>query len=234
MSAIQYLDWDSQQLNCTSGQVTDQRLVPNRQALQQFDFVHVRIAQNALDTIGRFQDIGFRYITNDFRLEKDPLNASVTAYEDICVTVLNKQQPTFRIDGFQMDGSRLVIDPVIRMRLRSDFWDRMIWNHCLKYCDFAHCALSRKNELVGVISGFERHDCLEMFLVAVHPQYQNRKIGSALVFSVENDAIKKNKKIQTSVVVHNIGALNFYGRHGYRFRAGETILHYTNLDNGPD
>jgi dTDP-4-amino-4,6-dideoxy-D-galactose acyltransferase len=62
----------------------------------------------------------------------------------------------------------------------------------------------------------------------VHPLFRGAGVGRALLETAEAYAFDHGKKLTTSVVAHNLGAMNFYLRNGFIFKRAYVILHYSN------
>lgn len=228
MPGIEQLAWDSEVLSARVGRVEDAEQVPSVSELAGFDFVHVRVPQENHGLIWRYQAAGFRFVTVDYTLDKtavpSPAQPSIAGYQ---LETVSHEEPTFEVEGFEMEGSRLELDPQLRRRLPARFWDDMIRNHCRSFADRVWCAVDANRRLAGCITGFERPHHLELFLVIVHPGHKGRGLGRVLLQAAEAEARRLGKRLSTNVVGHNLAAMNFYFRHGFSVTEGEAVLHYS-------
>ncbi|MGY8814412.1 MAG: GNAT family N-acetyltransferase [Gammaproteobacteria bacterium] len=231
MSLITNLPWDTQVLGNKAGKVAVPENIPAKEECSLYNFIHVRIPQTKVELCWEYQSIGYRYVALDFQLTNEP----ISGYEDSTVfnssiKKIKKSLPFFEIDGFNIEGSRLMIDPVLKKRLDKNIWDKMIYDHCLDFADFCICYIDKNNMLRGFISCFERKEEIEIFLCVVHPQHQNIGIGSSLFKYLKNYAYTQQKKITTNVLSVNTGAINFYHKQGFIINNAHIIMHYSNLN----
>ena len=78
--------------------------------------------------------------------------------------------------------------------------------------------------LIGMISVSEEPESVFLRRIAIHPEWQNRGIGSMLVEQVICDT--REKGLPTTLQVLKVNpALHFYGRRGFRV-TGETETHF--------
>lgn len=224
MPKIVELAWDSSVLGGRAGRIDDLTQPIDMRDLVGFDVVHARVPQSDLAIIWRLEALGFRFVTLDYGMKKLPTpNAPVQ--RDFRLVRLSREESAFPIEGFQVQGSRFHLDPRLRARIPPGFWDAMIRNHCREFADFVVAAVSKEGALIGCVTCFETPTAIDMFLVAVHPDHQGRGIGRDLLLGVEAEAVARGKVLTTSVVSHNLGAMNFYLRNGFIYSDAYTVLH---------
>jgi GNAT superfamily N-acetyltransferase len=231
MSIITDLSWDSKVFGVRTGRVYDYRHVPGLKDLHGYTYVDVRIPQESVNIVWDYQKIGFRFITLDYSLEKTPVysqNAPANGYD---VFLIRKQHPNFRVSGFRLQGSRLVIDPELNRHLNHDFWDNMVKEHCRDFADFCLCAVDSRDRLIGFVSCHDKTGALDMFLVLVLPDLISLGVGKTLIQAAESRALAEGKKLTTSVVANNLKAMNFYFRNGFIATQANVVLHYSSASS---
>ncbi|MNK65811.1 TDP-fucosamine acetyltransferase [compost metagenome] len=224
MPGIVELAWDSTILGGKAGRLDDFKLTDSALELTNFDFVHARVPQSDVSTIWRLEAAGFRFVTVDYALKKSATRTSADS-RGFQVIRYCREEPGVTIAGFEVQGSRFHIDPRLRSRIPTDFWDAMIRNHCREFADFVIGAVDESGSLLACVTCFETADAIDMFLVAVHPNHQGRGIGRELLVAVEAEAVSRGKILTTSVVSQNLGAMNFYLRNGFAFSEAFAVLH---------
>ncbi len=228
MSRLIDLEWDSHIFGGKTGRIDDYSQVPDSLELSAYKYAHVRIPQEEVELVWQYQQIGFRYITLDYSLEKNPIYSKPASPGNYNIVFIQKQQPNFQVSGFKLLGSRLVIDPELNQHLNENFWDETIQEHCRYFADFALCAVNQDNRLIGFISCFDQADAIDIFLVVVHPDFRRAGVGKTLVATAEARAYAAGKKLTISVVANNNEAMNFYFRNGFVARRAYVIMHYSN------
>jgi ribosomal-protein-alanine N-acetyltransferase len=83
----------------------------------------------------------------------------------------------------------------------------------------------QSNRLVGCISCFLNKSELELFLIAVHPDFRNQGIGGAMLEYVSTKAIEHGWSLSTQVLASNVIAMNLYTKYGFKVDGGEAVLH---------
>ena len=226
---ISVLEWDSLFFGGRTGIVTDCCRVPGYVELTRYKFVHVRIPQDKSELVWKYQGIGFRYITVDYVLEKALFDEPKTVKHGGAYTLyfLHREQPFFLIKGFDVSGSRMLIDPELSQHIDENFWDERIKEHCNEFADFVLCAVNNENKLIGFISCFEKQESINMFLVVVHPMFKRIGIGKTLIKALELFAYKAGKKLTTSVVSNNLDAMNFYFLQGFVVVQAYIVMHFS-------
>jgi ribosomal protein S18 acetylase RimI-like enzyme len=219
------LEWDSEVFKCRVGRVDCIETPPGESELAQFDHVHVRIPQHRIDLVSKYEALGFEFITLDFELTKRAV-INPLKQQDYEIVTLAKNLPSWKIHGFNVTGSRLEIDPELKRRIPDRFWDTVLQNHCKEFAHFCICAV-QNNTLLGMISCFEHNVNVDLFLVVVHGDHQNKRIGTQLLKYAESLAAEKKKELTTSVLSQNIPAMNFYLRNGFTIRDTLVTLHYS-------
>ena len=228
MHSLVPLKWDSDMFGSPVAKVADYRTLPTIKELSQFKFIHVRIPQDQISSAAQYQGIGFKFILLDNILEKIPNPSSSTSEETHQIVRISKQSPAFGIKGFNVSGSRLSVDPELSKRLKNNYWDEVIYQHCSEYADFALCALESSKDLVGFTSCFDHSDSIDIFLLAVRPDYTQHGLGTALIKHLENTAHSAGKMLTTSVVSPNYDAINFYFKQGFQLQTAFIVMHYSN------
>lgn len=228
MPNVIQLQWDSRIFRCRVGKVSDYNNIPSYEELSSFKFAHVRIPQDQITIASKYEELGFRYILVDYLFEKTPVQSKPDYTSSSDIVLLTKERPSFHINGFKIGGSRLSIDPGLSSRLKDNFWDEVIYEHCSEYADFALCALTAQRNLIGFASCFNAPNAIDMFLLIVHPHYRHNGIGTALINHAENLAYKDGKNLTTSVVSSNYDAINFYFKNGFKIRTGYIVMHFSN------
>lgn len=199
---------------------------PDTDDLDDFQFVYTRIPQNNLEAIHGFEGLGFKFIALDFSLERAIPSESLGFERSTQIRMVRKSPLAAMVHGFEVAGSRLSLDPVLRQRLPDGIWDRMIVEHAESYADMAFCAV-REGRLVGFASCFEHQDALEIFLLAVHPEVRRQGIGADLLRHVADHARETGQRLRTEVVSANIEGFRFYLQNGFLPTGAEAVLHYT-------
>ncbi len=226
---IQWLAWDTRMLGVSAGRLLPTSGVFNVEPdeLNAYDLILARVSQRNIDEIGRLESLGFRYIGQDIELERPNTSLSVSSNDSICLSIrhLHHVSPDFDIQGFVIDDSRFMLDPVCNALLDYGFWDRVFVEHCESFADVVVCAIDENNRLSGFISCLNKDDCIEMFLVAVHPKYQGCGVGAILMREVINMAYQDGLPVRTSAMASNIRALNFYLKNNFVIKSGEVVLH---------
>lgn len=220
------MSWDSKVLNLQAGQALDNFSLQEIE-LDQFDMVLARIPMHENEKIAHCQKYGFDFIALDLSLAANTLCFSdVTCTPDYSLVWQSRKLPDFVIKGFNITDSRLMLDARCRERLAADFWDSVVNEHCTDYADMVACALDKNGErLLGFISCLLHGGTLDLFLVAVLPEFQGQRIGSALLNYVGETAKARGWALSTQVLASNVRALNFYMQHGFVVSGGEVVLH---------
>jgi len=222
MPALEALVWDSEQLNIRVARVNDVS-VPPAEALDAYDLVLAKIPQEDTQTMQRMQAAGFRLIGMELNLRCDAAQ-NIAPANTYNILRVRKEKPAFAIQGFYIRDSRLMLDAACKKRLPADFWDRLIYNHCAHYADTVLCAVEN-NKLIGFISCIDSHNALDLFMVGVHPDYQRKGVGCALIQAVGALAKERGLPMATCVFAHNTQAIAFYEKHGFRIADGYNVMH---------
>ena len=227
---ISPLEWDSHKLGISVGKLTSENLGPacyTKEKLDLYDLVLARIAEQNSSQVEQFENAGFRFIGLDITLQSKTLLPSkpTKASDKLIISSLERSKPNFTINGFQINDSRLMLDERCKRRLPVNFWDDVILEHCEEFADVVVYATDEQSNLAGFISCIKKSHCLEMFLVAVHPDYQSSGLGSALVNKVKEITQKLKLPLTTSVMSSNIKAFNFYLKHHFFITGSEVVMH---------
>lgn len=225
MSLIKPLDWDSHLLGVPVGRLNDCECEPTLQNLQAYGLVLARVPQQRNDMAARLQTLGFRYIGLDLQLVAEPDEQVVAGDVGWNICRVSRCIPDFRISGFHIADSRLMLDPACRARLPMDFWDRLAYEHCTEFAETVICAVDTNNHLAGFVSCLMRSSHLDLFMVAVHPAHQGEGMGGALLRSAAALAREQGLMLSTSVMANNVRGFNFYIRHNYLVEGGEIVMH---------
>jgi ribosomal protein S18 acetylase RimI-like enzyme len=78
---------------------------------------------------------------------------------------------------------------------------------------------------VGMIQVFDSEDALQIGELQIHPEHQNRGVGSRLLEEVRTGAHRRGKAVRLSVGKKNDGAFRLYRRLGFRLDY-ETDTHF--------
>lgn len=221
------MQWDSQQLGLPVGKLIDFAADCTDHSLANYGLVFARVPQQDQKVVARLQAWGFRYIGLDLHLVAKP-DESVHTNDDTRWQIrrISRCIPNFQINGFHIEGSRMMLDPDCRVRLSMDFWDRLIYEHCTEFSDIVICAVNTYNHLIGFVSCLIRPLCLDLFMVAVHPAYQSGGLGGVLLRDAAALARERGLGLSTSVMISNVRGFNFYIRHNYLVESGEIVMHH--------
>jgi GNAT superfamily N-acetyltransferase len=225
VSLIETLPWDSQQLGLSVGRLVDFDFNCTDYSLEDYGLVLARVPQQKQVAVARLQTCGFIYIGVDLRLVVKPYETKQINDTRWQVRRVSRSIPDFRISGFHIEYSRLMLDSACRSRLPSDFWDRMVYEHCTEFADIVIYAVDKNNDLAGFASCLMRKAHLDLFLVAVHSAYQGGGLGRALLIEAEELARERGLKLSTSVMASNVHGFNFYIRNNFLVESGEVIMH---------
>lgn len=218
MPAITPSPWDSEQLGIKAGHVHDiTRVTPDM--LDAYDMLLAKLPQPSPDLA---HSLGFEVIGTEINLQR-AADTPLPSAEKTTHTIrqLRKETPNFSINGFHIADSRFMLDVQCAKRLPSDFWDRMIANHCSSYAYLVLCAVSEQT-LAGFISCIRHEHSLDLFMVGVHPDHQRQGIGSALMQEACKIADEENLTLTTTCFQRNIVAMHFY-KH-YQFTPAQSII----------
>lgn len=228
---ISPVEWDSHKLGVRVGKLISENLGAACYAkdnLDLYDLVLARIAEhNNIAQVEQLENAGFRFIGLDITLQSKKILPvkTINPSGKMIISSLERSKPNFTINGFQIKDSRLMLDRRCKNRLSANFWDDVILEHCEEFADVVVYATDQKSNLSGFISCIQKSDCIEMFLVAVHPDYQGSGLGSALVHKVKEIAAKLKLPLRTSVMSSNIQAFNFYLKHDFFITGSEVVMH---------
>lgn len=220
------MSWDADVLGARVARVADVARMPPASEMDAYDLVVARLPMEWDEGRERYQEAGFGFVTLDVNMSAQPAAADGLGADVFPLIWVSKTQPTFTIEGFQIEDSRLMRDSRCRARLPDGFWDKVIEEHCASYSDRVACALSQdRSRLVGVVSCFEAHGALELFLIAVHPEYQSRGVGKQLMAFVNNTALSEGLSLKTQVLATNTRAMNFYLKQRFLVDSGDLVMH---------
>jgi len=84
--------------------------------------------------------------------------------------------------------------------------------------DFFVIEKSKDNEIIGLVAfGLYSLHIGHIMILAVHPNYQNKGIGTLLLEKVVNDLQKQHvRNIRLEVRTTNLNAIKFYEKHNFR------------------
>lgn len=191
-----------------------------------YALVLARVPRQNHRIAARLEDRGFRYIGLDLRLVAEPDEQAHTGdHSRWQIRRVSHSVPDFRIDGFHIEDSRLMLDPACRVRLPADFWDRLCYEHCAEFADVVICAVDMHDNLAGFVSCLIRPPYLDLFMVAVHPSHQGGGLGGVLLNDAAAFARERGLGLSTSVMTGNVRGFNFYIKHNYLVDDGEIIMH---------
>ncbi len=226
MSCLELMSWDASVLGARVARVLDVVCMPSENDMDAFDLTVAKLPMEWDEGRERYQEAGFDFVTLDVNMSAHPLAANAVGEDAIPLVWVSKTQPTFAIEGFQIDDSRLMRDSRCRERLRAGFWDKVIGEHCASYSDRVACALSAdRSRLIGVMSCFDAGSALELFLIAVHPEYQAIGVGKQLMAFVSNTALREGRSLKTQVLATNVRAVNFYLKQKFLVESGNVVMH---------
>ncbi len=225
MSCLELMSWDADVLGARVARVSDVARVPSANEMDAYDLVVARLPMEWDESREGYQKAGFSFVTLDVNMSAQPA-ASEQAANAFPLVWVSKTPPAFAIDGFHIEDSRLMRDSRCRARLPDGFWDKVIEEHCASYSDRVACALSPdRSRLVGLVSCFEEHCALQLFLIAVHPEYQSLGVGNQLMAFVNNTALSEGLSLKTQVLATNTRAMNFYLKQGFLVDSGDLVMH---------
>lgn len=210
-----------------AGRVAHVQRVPPPAELLGFDIVVARLPHEDLALAAAYESAGFRFVTVDFAVSKAVPEPAAGAHPEFVLRVLSKQAADFPVSGFFIEGSRLSLDPYLRARMPTGFWDQMIENHCSEFADWTLCALDQSGALAGFVSCLDSASRLDMFLFAVHPRHAGHGCGRLMMGEMQRLAAKAGKVLASNVVSSNYRALNFYAVSGFRVDAGDVVMHFS-------
>ena len=126
--------------------------------------------------------------------------------------------------------SRFTIDPNFnseKTRLVYVDWTKNSFNKQDKY----FVTYEVNNERVGFIVFSFNQDIATVELVAVHTDYQNKRVGRAMITELERFIYEERKDIsliRVGTQSENEAAIRFYQKRGFRVVKLNTIYHYWN------
>lgn len=226
MPVIDPVPWDSRKLGLPVGKLVDFTADCIDQSRADYGLVFARVPQHNQEAIAKLQTCDFRYVGLDLRLVADP--GALERVDDVRWQIrrISHCVPNFKIKGFHIEDSRLMLDPACRERLAVDFWDCLIHEHCSEFADTVICAVDTNNHLLGFISCLMRPPHLDLFMVAVQPLHQGRGLGGALLRNAAVLARERGLGLSASVMASNVRGFNFYIRHNFVVEDGEVIMHH--------
>jgi GNAT superfamily N-acetyltransferase len=217
--------WDAEILGVRVARVSDVVHVPSSSEMDAYDLIVAKLPMEWTEGREIYQRAGFEFVNLDFNMSAQPL-AAENGTNSLPLVWLSKTKPSFVINGFHIEDSRMMLDSSCRARLPNRFWDKVIEEHCASYADGVACVLSRDNKhLVGLISCFGDQSSLDLFLIAVHPEYQSLGVGNQLMAFVGNKALTDGLSLKTQVLATNTRAMNFYSKWGFRIDSGDLVMH---------
>lgn len=222
---IELLAWDSQMLGVKVGKLVGEMEGAD---FDDYDLIVARKLQQEHASIVKLEQQGFRYVGLDVALLRSglvPPPVFVPTALGWQIKQCRRSLPEFSIAGFRIDDSRFMLDDRCRECLPADFWDQVIGDHCQEFADVVVCATDERQRLGAFISCLHKQQSLDMFLVATHPDCQNRGLGTRLVYEVVNLAEQLQLPVTTSVMASNVRAFNFYLQHQFTVASAEVILH---------
>ena len=225
MPVIQPMPWDSRQLGLPVGRLVDFNADCMDQSLAEYGLLFARVPQHNQEAIAKLQTCDFRYIGLDLCLVAEPDELEWADDARWQIRRVSHCEPDFKISGFHIEDSRLMLDPVCRERLPTDFWDSLLYEHCSEFADTVICGVDANNHLAGFISCFIRPEHLDLFMVAVHPAHQGSGLGGALLGNAAALARERGLGLSTSVMASNVRGFNFYVRHNFTLEDGEVVMH---------
>lgn len=220
------MPWDSKVLGLNVGRVIG-KLPLSQEELDSYDMILARIPIRNAENIEYYQRSGFYFIALDLSMSATQPNMNANLENNKYSIFWHSQSaPNFLIEGFNVDDSRLMLDKHCCYRLEKNFWDTVIIEHCTDYADMVVCVVDKQsNRLVGCISCFLNKSELELFLIAVHPDFRNQGIGGAMLEYVSTKAIEHGWSLSTQVLASNVIAMNLYTKYGFKVDGGEAVLH---------
>lgn len=225
---IQAMGWDARVLGLAAGQLLPENdFLVGSDELDAYDLVHVRVPQVQLERVQKLESLGFRYIGLDVELERTQAvkaNSPTDAVE-WRIQHVQHSDTDFEIQGFIIEDSRLMLDARCKERLVANFWDGVVREHCENFADTVICAIDGHNRLCGLISCIHQPDHIQMFLVAVHPDVQNRGLGGLLVQEAASMADQQQIRLRTNVMASNTLGFNFYLKQNFQVNGAEIIMH---------
>ena len=225
---IQAMGWDARVLGLAAGQLLPENdFLVGSDELDAYDLVHVRVPQVQLERVQKLESLGFRYIGLDVELERTQAvkaNSPTDAVE-WRIQHVQHSDTDFEIQGFIIEDSRLMLDARCKERLVANFWDGVVREHCENFADTVICAIDGHNRLCGLISCIHQPDHIHMFLVAVHPDVQNRGLGGLLVQEAASMADQQQIRLRTNVMASNTLGFNFYLKQNFQVNGAEIIMH---------
>lgn len=225
MPVIQPMPWDSRKLGLPVGRLMDLSSGWTKQSLAEYGLVFARVPQRNREAIVMLQTCGFQYIGLDLSLVAAPDELAQPVNARWIIRRICHRKPDFQIKGFRIEESRLMLDRACRERLPEDFWDALIYEHCVEFADTVIFAVDTNNHLAGFISCLMRPSHLDLFMVAVQPTHQGNGLGGSLLGNAAALARERGMKLRTSVMTSNVRGCNFYLRHRFLVEDGEVVMH---------
>jgi ribosomal protein S18 acetylase RimI-like enzyme len=218
------MGWDSRVLGISVGKlpIAD----AEKCEMGSYDLLLARVPQQQSELVRQLESHGFRYIAMDVTLQAAAKTADISVKNPIWqVSRLSRSTPTFEIDGFVIEDSRLMLDPLCKNLLPEAFWDSVIREHCEEFADIVLYATDDQNRLTGFISCLKTPKYLDLFLVAVHPRCQGAGLGSILIDHALQLGDELGLPVTTSVIANNVRGFNFYLKHNFLVKGSEVIMH---------
>lgn len=152
-----------------------------------------------------------------------------SSYQDEATYVLNTYPHNERVVNIASNSfqySRFYNDPLLPQELAKNIyvhWTQSSFSQENKY--FVLC--ERESEIAGYMIFSIRENIASVELIAVHKDFQRKKVGESLINKIEEYVLNKGiRLIKVGTQVNNISAIQFYTKMGFKYVNCGSIYHY--------
>lgn len=154
---------------------------------------------------------------------------TTSIYQDETTYILNNYPHNERVVNIASNSfqySRFYNDSLLPQELAKNIyvhWTQSSFSQENKY--FILC--EREEEIAGYMIFSISESIANVELIAVHKDFQRRKVGESLINKIEEFVLKKGVKVlKVGTQVNNVSAIQFYTKMGFKYEKCSSNYHY--------
>lgn len=221
---IKRLDWDSDFFGIKIGELIYEPQVNLENSID-FDLLYLKGKENfeleITNFINNFSETKLIFIKK--LIENHFESSNIFSVNEIG----NKTDEIYELAFESGKYSRFFLDKNFKLNKFQELYRKWVDNSILKIFADETLIYKEDNQVMGFITYKINNEMATIGLIAVHPNFQGKGIGSKLLQFVENKLSKKKvKKLLIPTQQNNVAACNFYKKQGYKIYETTFVKHY--------
>lgn len=221
---IKILDWDSNFFGIKIGELIYEPHVNLENSIH-FDLLYVKCNENFELEITNFTN---NFSETKLTFIKKLIENHFESFNIFSVDEIDYQTNDIYELAFESGKySRFFLDKNFKLNKFQELYRKWVDNSILKIFADETLIYQEDNQIMGFVTYKINNEMATIGLIAVHPDFQGKGIGSKLLQFVENKLAKK--KVKTLLIPtqqNNVSACHFYKKQGYKIYETTFVKHY--------